>query len=306
MMYESNASIINCRKLLMEAFMKLHPPFLDKLKNYKQSFRLLFLLIGAFFTGTIIAMIQTHLTSSTKNSCPTNHILLPEENWGLSFQDERKTPIGNSSPEELKQFDAYYVGNPDEKTIYLTFDAGYENGNLPKILDTLKQHHTPATFFVVGTFVESNPELVKRMVLEGHAVGNHTWSHPDMSKISSTEDFFAELDSVEKKFNEITGAKMQKYYRPPQGKYSESNLQMAKDFGYHTFFWSLAHVDWQQDNQPSKEDAFDKLIGRIHPGAIVLLHTTSQTNAEILDELITKWESMGYTIKPLEHLIQNS
>ncbi len=286
--------------------MKLHLTIQGQLKKYKKCFQLLFLLVVAFFTGTTVAMIQTHLSSSTKTSTPSNRILLPEENWGLSFQDDGKPPIGNTSPDDLKKYDAYYVGNPNEKTIYLTFDAGYENGNLPKILDTLKQHHTPATFFVVGTFVESNPDLVKRMVDEGHAVGNHTWNHPDMSKLTTKEEFFKELDSVEKKFNEITGAHMQKYYRPPQGKYSEANLQMAKEFGYHTFFWSLAHVDWQQDNQPSKEQAFDKLIGRIHPGAIVLLHTTSSTNAEILDELITKWESMGYTIKPLEHLIQNS
>lgn len=279
---------------------------LEQLKKYKKSFCLLFLLTSAFLAGTLVAMIQTRLTSSAKTSSLSNHVLLPEENWGLSFPEEGKTPVGNTSPDKLKQFDAYYVGNPEEKSIYLTFDVGYENGNLPKILDTLKQRHIPATFFLVGTFMESEPDLVKRMVAEGHSVGNHTWSHPDMSKITSKEDFFKELDLVEKKFNSITGAKMQKYYRPPQGKYREENLQMAKDFGYQTFFWSLAHVDWYEDNQPSKEEAFDKLIGRIHPGAIVLLHTTSSTNAEILDELITKWESMGYTIKPLEHLIQNS
>lgn len=286
--------------------MKLPLPFLRHLKNYKKCFALLLLLTGAFLSGTLVAILQTRFATSQKTSSHSNCVLLPEENWGLSFQEDGKTPIGNTTADDLKKYDAHYVGNPDEKTIYLTFDAGYENGNLPKILDTLKQHHTPATFFVVGTFVESNPDLVKRMVEEGHAVGNHTWSHPDMSKLTTKEDFFKELDSVEQKFNSITGAKMQKYYRPPQGKYSESNLQMAKDFGYHTFFWSLAHVDWQQDNQPSKEQAFDKLIGRIHPGAIVLLHTTSSTNAEILDALITKWESMGYSIKPLEHLIQNS
>lgn len=286
--------------------MKLHLNYFKQIKNYKKSIGLLFLMAGAFLAGTVVAMIQGRFTSSTKTSAPSDSILFSDGNWGLSFQEDGKTPIGNASQEDLKKYNAYYAGNPEEKTIYLTFDAGYENGNLPLILDTLKKHNTPATFFVVGTFVASNPDLVKRMVEEGHAVGNHTWSHPDMSKIASKEDFIKELNDVEKEFTSITGAQMQKYYRPPQGKYSESNLQMAKDLGYHTFFWSLAHVDWYQDNQPSKEEAFDKLVGRIHPGAIVLLHSTSSTNAEILDELITKWEDMGYTIKPLENLIKNS
>ena len=141
------------------------------------------------------------------------------------------------------------------------------------------------------------------MVEEGHTVGNHTYHHPDMSKISDQASFQKEMDDVAALFKEVTGKEMVKYYRPPQGKYSETNLEMAKDLGYQTFFWSLAYVDWYQDQQPTKEEAFDKLLGRIHPGAIVLLHSTSQTNGEILDELLTKWEEMGYTFKPLSELI---
>ena len=124
-----------------------------------------------------------------------------------------------------------------------------------------------------------------------------------MSKISSKETFEKELGDLEKLFTETTGQTMKKYYRPPQGKYSETNLQMAKDMGYSTFFWSLAYVDWYQDKQPSKEEAFKKLLGRIHPGAVVLLHSTSSTNAQILDELLTKWEEMGYTFKSLDQLV---
>ena len=142
------------------------------------------------------------------------------------------------------------------------------------------------------------------MVDEGHTVGNHTYSHPDMSKISSKESFSEELNKVENIYQNITGEPMTKYYRPPQGKYSESNLKMAQELGYKTFFWSLAYVDWYQDDQPTKAEAFDKLLGRIHPGAIVLLHSTSSTNAEILDELLTKWEEMGYTFKPLSNLTE--
>ena len=124
--------------------------------------------------------------------------------------------------------------------------------------------------------------------------------------ISSIEDFQKELEYVETAYKNVTGKNMTKYYRPPQGKYSEANLQMAKELGYKSFFWSLAYVDWYQDNQPSKEEAFSKLLGRIHPGAIVLLHSTSSTNAEILDELLTRWEEMGYHVQPLENIISTS
>ena len=189
-----------------------------------------------------------------------------------------------------------------DKVLYLTFDAGFENGNTPAILDALKKHSAPATFFVVGTYITSNQDLIKRMVQEGHTVGNHTYHHPDMSQIASKEAFEKELKDVEDAYQEVTGELMVKFYRPPQGKYSESNLQMAKDLGYQTFFWSLAYVDWYQDQQPSKEEAFEKLLGRIHPGAVVLLHSTSSTNAQILDELLTKWEEMGYTFRSLDQI----
>jgi peptidoglycan-N-acetylmuramic acid deacetylase len=226
-------------------------------------------------------------------------------NWGLSFQQAGEPPVANASVEELAKYNAYYIEKTEEKVIYLTFDAGYENGCTAKILDTLKNHQVPATFFLVGNYIESEPELVKRMVSEGHIVGNHTFSHPDMSAISSEDSFRNELESLEKMYKETTGLEMLKIYRPPQGRYSESNLQMAKDMGYTTVFWSLAYVDWYDDQQPTREEAFKKLIPRIHPGAIVLLHSTSTTNAEILDELICKWKEMGYTFKSIEAFIKD-
>ena len=125
-----------------------------------------------------------------------------------------------------------------------------------------------------------------------------------MSKISDKQSFEKELKDLENLYTQVTGQTMKKYYRPPQGKYSENNLKMAQEMGYKTFFWSLAYVDWYQDKQPSKEEAFEKLLGRIHPGAIVLLHSTSSTNASILDELLTKWEEMGYTFGTLEELVE--
>ena len=224
------------------------------------------------------------------------------ENWGLGFGTEGKPPTGNASAEELKKYNAYFIGDTTQNTIYLTFDCGYENGNTEPILDALKKHDVKATFFVVGNFLETSPEIVKRMIAEGHTVGNHTYHHLDMSSISSMDAFKKETQDVENLFEQITGTPITKFYRPPQGKYSESNLQMAKELGYKTFFWSLAYVDWYQDKQPTKDEAFGKLLKRIHPGAIVLLHSTSSTNAQILDELLTKWEEMGYTIKPLTEL----
>ncbi len=223
-------------------------------------------------------------------------------NWGLSFQQEGRPPVGNATADYLKQFNAHYTADTQEKILYLTFDAGYENGNTPAILDALKKHHAPATFFLVGNYLTTSPDLVRRMVTEGHTVGNHTFHHPDMSKISTPEAFSQELKSLEELYQQVTGQNMKHFYRPPQGKYSESNLQMAKELGYHTFFWSLAYVDWYEDKQPSHEEAFQKLLGRIHPGAVVLLHSTSRTNAEILDELLTRWEEMGYQFHPLEEL----
>ena len=224
------------------------------------------------------------------------------ENWGLGFGTEGKPPTGNASAEELKKYNAYFIGDTTQNTIYLTFDCGYENGNTEPILDALKKHDVKATFFVVGNFMETSPEIVKRMIAEGHTVGNHTYHHLDMSSISSMDAFKKETQDVENLFEQITGTPITKFYRPPQGKYNIENLKMAQELGYHTFFWSLAYVDWYQDKQPTKDEAFGKLLKRIHPGAIVLLHSTSSTNAQILDELLTKWEEMGYTIKPLTEL----
>ena len=257
------------------------------------------LFAGAFLAGRFTAKTVEKVSG---------RVVLPssEGSWGLSFQTEGQPPTANATFDELKKYDAFYAEDTTEKVIYLTFDAGYENGNTPAILDALKKHQVPATFFVVGNFLSTSPDLVKRMVSEGHIVGNHTYHHLDMSKISSMDTFSKEINDVETLYEEITGEKMIKYYRPPQGKYSEENLKMAKELGYKTFFWSLAYVDWYQDDQPTKEEAFDKLLSRIHPGAIVLLHSTSSTNGTILDELLTKWEEMGYTFKSLDQLVETA
>lgn len=226
--------------------------------------------------------------------------------WGLCFQEEGKPPSGNTSATELKAYDAAYLGDTSKPVLYLTFDAGYENGCTAQILDVLKAHDVPAAFFVVGHYIETEPDLVRRMVDEGHIVGNHTWSHGDMASIADPAVFRRELSQVEAAYQAATGLEMEKYYRPPRGIYSEANLAMARELGYKTVFWSLAYVDWEQDDQPTAEEAFSKLIPRIHNGAVLLLHSTSTTNAAILDELLTRYEDMGYTFAPISQLFENS
>ena len=221
--------------------------------------------------------------------------------WGLSFQAEGQMPQGPASPDTLEQYGAAYVGDSDEKVLYLTFDAGYENGCTARILDTLKAQEVPAAFFLVGDYMERNPDLVRRMVDEGHIVGNHTMSHPDMSGMTG-EAFEKQISGLEALFRDITGKELPKYYRPPQGLYSRENLETARDLGYRTVFWSLAYVDWNNDKQPTAEYAFSKLLPRTHNGAVILLHSTSETNAQILDKLLTEWKSAGYRFGTLDEL----
>lgn len=222
--------------------------------------------------------------------------------WGLSFREEGAAPIGNAGVDQLRQYDAAYLGDVTDKVLYLTFDSGYENGCTEKILDVLKAHNMKAAFFLVGNYIQRNADLVRRMVEEGHTVGNHTMHHYDMSRISDKAAFSKELQDLETVFRDTTGQELPKYYRPPQGIYSEENLEMAKELGYKTVFWSLAYVDWKNEDQPTKEQAFAKLLPRTHPGAVVLLHSTSKTNAEILDELLTKWEQEGYRFAEISEL----
>ena len=269
--------------------------------SIKKALPKLLLLAAAFFVGRAFATLVNHPFPVSATVTEQK-----QENWGLGFGKDGTKPTGNATCDEMKKYNAYYMAGGEEKVLYLTFDCGYENGNTGAILDALKKHSAPATFFVVGHYLESAPELVKRMVEEGHTVGNHTYHHPDMSKISDMAAFTKEIQDTANLYKEVTGAEMPLYYRPPQGKYSTSNLEMAKQLGYSTFFWSLAYVDWNVEKQPSHEEALSKLTKRVHPGAIVLLHNTSKTNGEILDELLTKWEGMGYTFRSLSDFTENT
>lgn len=226
---------------------------------------------------------------------------VPTAGWGLAFPVPGDAPSAPESPDRLRELGAAYLDPDGGKVLYLTFDAGYENGYTDGILDVLKKREVSAAFFLVGDYLERNPDLVRRMTAEGHIVGNHTLSHPDMTGLDEAA-FEGELRGMEQLYEEVTGQTLPKYYRPPQGLYSEKNLELARKLGYKTVFWSLAYADWDNANQPDPDEAVEKLTLRLHDGAVILLHATSKTNAEILDRLLTEWQSMGYRFAPLTEL----
>lgn len=264
--------------------------------------KLILLFAAAFLLGAGTGMIKETVSSrilAGGGTGSSGKLAEAAGNWGLSFREDGKPPVADVSAKELEKFNAWYIKDTGDKVLYLTFDAGYENGNTPAILDALKKHNAPACFFIVGHYLKSSPDLVRRMTDEGHLVGNHSFNHPDMSSLDR-DKFARELTDLESLYLETFGKEMPKLYRPPQGKFSEGSLKLAKELGYQTFFWSLAYVDWDVDKQPGHEDAIDKLTRRVHPGAVVLLHVTSKTNGEIMDEILTRWEEMGYSFKSLE------
>lgn len=224
-------------------------------------------------------------------------------NWYFVRNQDHKTPgINNEIDFSLKDYDAYYVGSKDP-VIFLTFDEGYENGYTAEILDILKENQVPAAFFVTGPYVTGNPELIKRMVAEGHLVGNHSQTHPSMpAKTSNPEQFNREITDVAGSFQDLTGKEMPKFFRPPRGEYSEKSLQMTKELGYKTIFWSFAYQDWLIDEQPDPEKSYQRIIQGTHNGQIMLLHAVSSTNTQILERVIKDIKKEGYRFAPLTEL----
>ena len=207
----------------------------------------------------------------------------------------------------VEKYDGYYVdkrhGDGDkDKVVYLTFDAGYENGNVERILDVLKEESVPGAFFILGNLLQKEPDLVKRMLLEGHTVANHTMHHHDMTRVQSKKEFAEELLSLEQLFLEVTGREMPKYYRPPEGRFSEETMRYAKELGYKTVFWSVAYADWDNEKQKTESFAKEKILGNLHNGAVILLHPTSATNAAILRDVIAEIRREGYRFGTLDEL----
>lgn len=229
-------------------------------------------------------------------------------NWYCCHVKDGTQPQCDTEMQFIKNYNGYYIDtrNADpaaaEKTIYLTFDAGYENGNIEKILNTLQAENVPGAFFVLENLVIKNPDLIRRMANEGHLVCNHTAKHPDMTKYHSQEEFLEELHRLDRVCEEAANVTVAPYYRPPEGRFSEENLKFANDAGYKTVFWSFGYVDWDNERQMSPDDAMDKILSGLHNGEVLLLHPTSATNAEIIGPLIKELKSRGFRFGTLDEL----
>ncbi len=227
-----------------------------------------------------------------------------ELRWSFNRQPNNQPATTEPIYEELlNKYGGFYIGDTDKKEVYITFDNGYENGYTPVILDVLKEKEVPAAFFVTGHYLLEEAGLIKRMVDEGHIVGNHSWHHPSLVEVSD-ERLKRELEKVKVKYEEITGRNDMVYLRPPRGVFSERSLALSKEEGYVNVFWSLAYKDWEIDNQKGKQYAYDKIMERVHPGAIMLLHSVSKDNAEALGDVIDELKKQGYKFKSLDdHLL---
>ena len=224
-------------------------------------------------------------------------------------KDHTQPPIGGDIS-FVSQYGGYSIdknhgdGNED-KVVYLTFDAGYENGNVEKILDALKRQNVTGAFFVLGNLIEKNTKLINRMFDEGHLVCNHTYSHECMVG-KTQEEFVTELERLEATCIERTGKQLSKYYRPPEGRFDENSLKYAQEMGYKTIFWSFAYADWDNNKQMSPAVAKKKILDNIHNGAVLLLHPTSATNAAIMQDVIIELKSQGYKFGSLDELCAES
>lgn len=201
----------------------------------------------------------------------------------------------------LQRQQAIFLGNTNSKELYLTFDNGYENGFTPRILDILRDKQVPAAFFVTGHFVKDQAELVQRMAKEGHLIGNHSWSHPDLSQVGA-ERIRGEMDKVRQAVAELTGGQEMKFMRPPRGIFSDRMLSVCRELGYTGVFWSVAYKDWDVNSQRGGQYAFDSVMSQLHPGAVILLHSVSRDNVEALGRIIDAARSQGYEFKSLNEL----
>ncbi len=252
-------------------------------------------IICAFLVGALLLLAFSFAVSAEKKQSCSN-------SWYCVHVKDHIRPKADASLSFVEDLNGFYLdGRPDEKVIYLTFDAGYENGNVAKVLDALHEEGAPAAFFILQNLIDKNPALVKRMVAEGHLVCNHTVHHRDMSEASDGE-LMEELHGLEKSFQELTGIEMPKYYRPPEGRFSKENLICASENGYKTIFWSFAYPDWNNAKQMDAQRAKQIILENLHNGEVMLLHPTSKTNAEILPEILLEIKARGYRFGTLDEL----
>lgn len=226
-----------------------------------------------------------------------------EFHWGFKKSSGGIPPSAGASLDAmLDKHGAIYKGNPDEKIAYLTFDNGYENGYTETILDTLKREEAPATFFLTGHYLKSATPLVKRMIRDGHGIGNHSFGHPNMANLSDKrlEEEWKKFDSL---LHELTGMKRTVYARPPEGVFNEKVLSKGNELGYRHIFWSIAFIDWHADKPRGRDYAYGELMKQLHPGAVILMHTVSPDNAEALPSFIQDAKKAGYSFRTLDDLV---
>ncbi|WP_303965737.1 polysaccharide deacetylase family protein [Sporosarcina ureae] len=224
--------------------------------------------------------------------------------WGFKKATEGVPPSAGAELDKLlDDYGAIYKGKDDKKVVYLTFDNGYENGYTESILDTLKKEKAPATFFLTGHYVKSASDLVKRMVKDGHGIGNHSYDHPNMANITEQqmEDEWKRLDEI---VYATTGLKRTIYARPPEGTFNAKLLQKGNELGYRHIFWSVAFIDWHRDQRKGKAYAYNELMNQLHPGAVILMHTVAADNAEALPDFIRDAKKQGYEFHSLDQLVK--
>ena len=257
-----------------------------------------------YFISTLICILCLFILATSAFASDT---LAGATAWYFKKTKDHTQPRLESGLCFINKYDCCYVDashgdDCEEKVLYLTFDAGYENGNVEKILDAMKSEDVKGSFFILENIIQRNTDLVKRMADEGHLICNHTTRHRDMSRVTDKETFGKELSKLEQIYADATGYTMAKIYRPPEGRFSELNLIHATELGYKTVFWSFAYADWDNKNQMSAEDAKEKIMSCTHNGAIILLHPTSSTNAEIMVDIIREWKARGYRFETLDKL----
>lgn len=250
------------------------------------------------FSILIISCILTN-TASAENQVFS---------WYCKRNSKHNQPVLDQQMVDFQNYDLFWCDqnhknmSDDEKVIYLTFDAGYENGNIWKILEILEKENVNVTFFILDNLINKNKDIVNKMINDGHLVANHTMRHKDMTKIQSKDDFKKELEDLENLYKDTFNQEMPKFYRPPEGKFNLNNLVWAKELGYKTVMWSFAYADWDNGKQPSHEYAINKIMENIHNGEVMLLHPTSKTNAEILPQIIRNLKEQGFRFGTVDEL----
>lgn len=267
---------------------------IKKINNASKIITLICLTLTIFTITVIVNPEETKETATTASTLSNKKI-----GWGIKRNDNNEQPnLGENNKKLIDRYNGIAMGSNENKYIYLTFDLGYEAGYTTAILDALKERNVQATFFITAHYLNTASDLVERMINEGHIVGNHTVNHKSMPDLSD-EEIKKELMTLNQTVYEKYGYEM-KYMRPPKGEFSERTLSITDSLGFKTVMWSFAYVDWNEDSQPEKQEAMNKVVSNLHNGEVMLLHATSKTNSEIMGELVDKVKSEGYEFKSLD------